>query len=136
MVAELLPQPHPIVACATDISAMLATLADVQPVYMSTCDKRAALLALTEASRRLAELQLRVMAAAADVAEEGGARDVAAWLASRTHGEPATLRLDQSLAAAVDARWQRVAAGMAAGVVSKDQARAIVAGLEALPGTG
>ncbi|KAA1423149.1 DUF222 domain-containing protein, partial [Nocardioides antri] len=100
---------------------------------MSPADKRAALLALPPAEGRLAELRLRVMAASADVADADGARDVAAWLASRTQADSAGLRGDQALATALDSRWGRVAAGMASGVVSAEQARVIVHGLEALP---
>ncbi|KAA1426701.1 hypothetical protein F0U47_12040, partial [Nocardioides antri] len=85
VVAQLMPRPHPITACADQLSAVLAEVAGVPAVYMSPEDKRAALLALTDAERRLAELRLRVIAAAADVADARGARDVAGWLASRTH---------------------------------------------------
>ncbi|KAA1427928.1 DUF222 domain-containing protein [Nocardioides antri] len=133
VVAQLMPRPHPITACADRVSAVLAEVAGVPAVYMSPVDKRAALLALTDAERRLAELRLRVMAASADVADADGARDVEAWLASRTQAESAVARAEQELANALDCRWLRVRSGMAAGVVSAEQARVIVAGLEALP---
>jgi hypothetical protein len=133
VVAELIPQPHPILACATDISTSLTEIADVQAIYLSSADKRAALLALNTAARQLAELNLRVMAAAGDVAEEDGARDIAAWLAPRTQADSPAVRADQRLAQALDTRWSAAQAGMAAGQVSVDQARVIVHGLEALP---
>ena len=124
---------HPIVACAADISRSLAEVAEVQPTYMSSSAKRAALVAVTDAERRLEELKLRLIAASDDVAEEDGARDVAAWMASNTRTESMTARSEQRLARSIDSRWQRVAAGMAAGVVSFEQAQVIVAGLENVP---
>lgn len=133
MVATLPLRPHPITACAEEVSEILTGAADLQPVYMTTDDKAAALLTLTRAERRLAELKLRIMAAAGDVAEDAGARDVAAWLASETQAETAATRAEQRLAQALDSRWARLAAGMAAGTVSVEQAQVIVAGLEALP---
>ena len=133
MVAQLMPAPHPILACATTISGALDEVGDVQPLYMSLDDKRAALLALDTARRQLAALQLRVVAAAGDVAEEDGARDIAAWLAARTQADPLPARAEMRLANALDTKWNKVAAGMAAGEVSVEQARVITHGLEALP---
>jgi hypothetical protein len=133
VVAELVPQPHPILACASGVSVLLSGVADVQAIYMSGSDKRAALLALNTAQRQLAELNLRVMAASSDVAEEDGARDIAGWLAPRIQSDGPAVRADQHLAIGLDTRWSALAAGMASGVVSVDQARVIVAGLEALP---
>jgi hypothetical protein len=133
VVAELVSQPHPILGCAQTISALVTKVRDAQPVYMAPADKRAALLALNTAARQLAELNLRVIAASADVAEEDGARDIAGWLAPRIQADSPAVRADQRLAQALDSRWSKVAAGMAAGVVSPDQARVIVHGLEALP---
>jgi hypothetical protein len=133
VVAELIPQPHPILACAIEISASLSEVADLQAIYLSSADKRAVLLALNTAARQLAELNLRVIAASSDVAEEDGARDIAAWLAPRVQADGPAVRADQRLAQALDTRWSAVQAGMAAGQVSVEQARVIVHGLDALP---
>lgn len=133
MVAQLVPPPHPILACAEQICSELAATTDLQPVSMRSDDKRAVLLMLSEAQRRLDELHLRVIAASDDVAADDGARDVAAWLASRTQADPPDLRADQALAAAIDQRWCRVGAGLAAGALSKEHAKVIVRGLEDLP---
>ncbi|RHW26051.1 HNH endonuclease [Nocardioides immobilis] len=81
----------------------------------------------------LAELKLRVLAAAGDVAMEAGARDVGAWLAHQTRADSSTARAEARLAQALDRRWTAVAAGMADGTVSAEQARVIVAGLDNLP---
>ncbi|RHW23447.1 hypothetical protein D0Z08_29470 [Nocardioides immobilis] len=102
VVAQLMPQPHPIVACAETVSTVVAEVAELQPVYMSPDDKRAAVVALTRAERQLAELKLRVLAAAGDVAEDAGARDVGAWLAHQTQADSSTARAEAHLATALD----------------------------------
>jgi|GEM_PF-6165302 len=100
---------------------------------MSPDDKADALVAVTRVERQLVGLKLRLMAAAGDVAEQAGVRDVAAWLAHATQAEPQVTRAEAHLATALDQKWSRVAAGMADGVVSAEQARVIVAALEAIP---
>ncbi|WP_188113568.1 DUF222 domain-containing protein [Nocardioides humilatus] len=133
MVAASLSPSHPLVACAETICDLLDEVREVQPLYMSPDDQAAALLKLEEAKRRLNEAELRVMAAAGDLAARDGARDIAAWLAFRTQAESGPMRADQKLAVAVDGKWRKVAEGMVAGDVSVEQARVIVHGLEALP---
>ena len=133
MVWELAPQPHPIVACAKQMNQMMGEVSELQATFVGRDDKQAALLELTEVERRLAELKLRVLATAGDVAEEAGDRDAAAWLARHTQADSATVRAEQHLAQALDKRWSRVAAGMRAGTVSVDHALVITSGLEALP---
>ena len=76
---------HPVIACAHSIEKTLESVADVQPCYMTTTDKQGALLALARAEARIAELKLRVLATADDVAEQTGARDAGGWLAHHTH---------------------------------------------------
>lgn len=68
---------HPLVACAVEVSAALEAVAGVQVVFMSTEEKERALLGLERAERQLAEVKLRVLASADDVAQKHGARDVA-----------------------------------------------------------
>ncbi|WP_183093231.1 HNH endonuclease signature motif containing protein [Nocardioides stalactiti] len=133
MVAQVVERQHPILACAQAIGAALADVADVQPTYMAPADQRAALLELTTVRRQLDELQLRVVAAAGPAVEAEGARDVAAWLVMKTQADGGSARAEQRLARAVDDKWLGVRNGLAAGEVSVDQARVIVAGLEALP---
>ncbi|WP_183092750.1 HNH endonuclease signature motif containing protein [Nocardioides stalactiti] len=89
---------HPVVACAEAVSAAVAEVAGVQPVFMTTSDKSAALLALTDAERRLAELRLRVIAASGDLADVDGCRDVAAWLTLRTQADGREARPEEKLA--------------------------------------
>lgn len=100
---------------------------------MATADKAAALVRLERARARLEELQLRVLATASEVAEEAGARDVGVWLAHQVQAEPARTAGDLRLAAALDSRWQKVAAGMRTGRVSRAQAAVIADALAELP---
>ena len=132
MVAQLLGS-HPMVGCVERATEAVVESLTFEPVYMSTDAKRAALLAIAEHERRVAALKLRVMAASSDVADADGARDIAAWIAPRTRAEARPLRQDQKLALAIEERWPRVAAGMAEGIVSVEQAHAIVRGLAAIP---
>jgi hypothetical protein len=138
VVAQLMPQPHPILGCAELVQAVVSDVRDVrdvrdvQPVFMSPADKTAAVVELDKAAAALAELQLRVLASAGDVAMSAGARDVGSWAAFLTHADPAAAR-DARLAEALGRSWSRVAAGMAEGVVAPAQARVVVHALEALP---
>ncbi|WP_183099602.1 HNH endonuclease signature motif containing protein [Nocardioides pelophilus] len=133
MVAQLVPQPHPILACADQVQAAVAGVRDVQPLYLAPADKTTALIELGRATAALEELRLRVLASAGDVAEAAGARDIGSWAACITQAEPSTARADARLAEALDRRWTRVATGMAEGLVALAQARVVVAALEALP---
>ncbi len=74
---------HPVLAAVSAVEGALAEVAEVDPIYMSTDDKAAALLGLSSLLDRVEELRLRVLATAGDVAEKEGARDAAAWLAHR-----------------------------------------------------
>ncbi|WP_312855837.1 HNH endonuclease signature motif containing protein [Nocardioides stalactiti] len=120
-------------ACAESMLAALDEVVDAQPVYASPADKRAAVVALEKVARRVAELRLRVVAECGEVADADAARDVAGWLAFQTQADVGASRAEAHLAVAVASRWQRVQAGMASGAVSLEQARVMVAGLEALP---
>jgi hypothetical protein len=124
---------HPVLACAATIEAALQDVAGVEPAFMRTSEKADALLALTRAQTALAALRMRIIAAAEDVAEETGARDVAAWLAHETHASPRACRAELHLAAALDARWTRLAAAVAGGSVNLAQAEVIARSLDELP---
>lgn len=124
---------HPVVACAASMDEALKDVAGVDPVFMRTPDKRSALAALTRVASRVEELRLRVLAGAEDVAADAAARDVAAWLAHTARLDGAETRRDLRLARALDARWHRVAAGLAEGRVNRAQADVVVAALGDLP---
>lgn len=124
---------HPMVGLVAGLGSALDELALVQPVFLSTEEKAAMLRELAVAEARLAEVRLRVMAAAGDVADAESARDVATWWSHHTRCDPGAARADAGLAEALDRRWPQVAAGLAAGGVSVEQARVIVSALEDLP---
>jgi len=127
------PAPHPILGCAQAIGAALTVVADVDPLYMSPEQKAAALLALQRDSDRLAELQLRILATAEDVAAVDGARDPAAWLAHHAKLDRGDARRRQHLARAVEARWHLIAQALRDGQVTVDHAHVITHALDDLP---
>ncbi|WP_185995198.1 HNH endonuclease signature motif containing protein [Nocardioides campestrisoli] len=124
---------HPVLDCAAQIDAALSEVAVVDPVFMTTAQKRRALLALHGLESRVAALRLRVVAASADVAADEGHRDVAAWLAHRTHSDRAGARRHQRLATALDQRWHALGHALTTGAVNLDQAHAIARTLDDLP---
>lgn len=132
MTALPVPQ-HPVLGCVAEVGAALDAVADAQPVYLSTAEKADALRELAVLESRLVGLRLRVLAAADDVAEETGARDVAAWYAHHTLTEPAVARADARLARSLDGDHARVAEAVYAGRCSTAQARVIVRCLDDLP---
>lgn len=117
---------HPVLQALGRIEDELKTVADLEPAFLSVPEKRTALLALDRLTTRCAAQQLRVMAAAHDVADAEGHRDVAAWLTHRTRAADSTNRRAQRLASAVERRWQRVGSGLVSGEVNLDQAHVIV----------
>ncbi len=124
---------HPVLACADAVEAALKDVADVNPGFMRTAEKREALLRLTELTGRLEELRLRVLVSAGDVAEEVGSRDQAAWLAHTAHLDRPEARRALRLASALENQWHAVAAGMRDGTVRAAQAVVIVRALADLP---
>lgn len=126
---------HQILATIDSVQTALSMAADANPVYLSTEEKKAALVALMRTEGRLAELRLRIEAAAADLAEHECARDVGAVLvaaglddARHAHGE---VRLAQALE-----RYGHVRDGLAAGCFTLADAQVIVTALDALAHDG
>jgi hypothetical protein len=125
---------HPALRAIDELSRALKDVRDVPVEFMSTEERREALLQTTVADAQLESLRLRLMAASADVADDEGCRDVATWLALRARTDRvATARLLR-LAHALDTRWLQVAEALRDGRVTVDQAEAIVRALQALPG--
>ena len=124
---------HLVREVAAVIDAALKSVADVSPTFMETSDKVAALGELVALETRVAELRLRVMACADDVAAESGDRDVASWL-SRTHGlRRGDCAADLRLADAMDRERPLLARAVREGRVNVAQARVIAAALDELP---
>ncbi|GAB2456217.1 hypothetical protein GCM10027062_40550 [Nocardioides hungaricus] len=126
------PEVHPVVAFAAHVRAAAKDVADVEPTFMSPAEKAEALRELARVEAQVAGLRMQVMAVAGDVAEQHGARDVAAWLAAETRTEYRSVRSDQELAAGLE-RHGLVASALLAGDISPAHARSIVAALEVLP---
>ena len=123
---------HPILDCADRVVSAVKDVAGVQPVFMTTAEKQAALVELAAAEARLSELRLRVLATSEEIGVESGARDAAAWVSVTTRSDLRPAMADLHLAKALEER-PLVAAGMREGAVSTAQARVIVAGLDDLP---
>ena len=93
---------HPIVAAACDVRSVLKAVADANPTFMSTGEKAAALRELVAAEAQVAELRLRILADAGDLAADTAAKDAAGWLAQHTRTSYADSRADLRLADALD----------------------------------
>ena len=123
---------HPIVSCASDISSALKDVDGVEPCFMSTADKEAALVALAAARSQLEALALRVLASADDVAERHGTRDAAVWLAHATRMTRPAASGELRLARALE-HHHTVTAALARGDVRREQAAMVVEAVDALP---
>ncbi len=123
---------HPIRVAARELGDVLKSVADVNPAFMSTPDKAAALVELAGVESRVAELRLRVCADADDVADEAGARDVGVWAGAETRRRRADCAADLRLARALADR-PALAATLRAGEVNLDQARVIATCVADLP---
>ncbi|MCL2613826.1 MAG: 13E12 repeat family protein, partial [Nocardioidaceae bacterium] len=132
MVAEPVHH-HPLLDCAEKLEAELAAVADVPAVYLPAVEKAVALRAFARVEAELTEARLRILAAAGDLAEASACRDAGIWLANETRTTRPAGRRDLELANAIDSKYLKVAGGMRAGAVNVDQARVIVAALDALP---
>ncbi|HWJ81738.1 MAG TPA: DUF222 domain-containing protein [Nocardioides sp.] len=135
MVAAPVPDQHPLLAAVATAQGALADVRDVPATFLSTGDKRQALLEVTALEAQVAALKARLVAPADVLAEEDGARDVATWVSHHTRADLRATRPEVELAQALDRRWTRVAAGMTDGTVSPAQAKVVVEALDALPDT-
>ncbi len=128
---QSLPSPvpaspaHPVLAALAVIEEALSSVGQINPTFMRTGTKAEALTGIGRIEAQLAELKLRVLADADDVAVADAARDVPAWLVHHTHATPVQAKADATLAVELDRRWHRVAAGMRGGVVSLEQAKVL-----------
>jgi len=115
------------------MSEALGDVASVNPSFMRTPEKAAALAELTRVESQVAELRLRILADADDVASELAGRDVAGWLqwATRCRGEDA--RADLRLALALDRRYPALSAALREGSANLAQARVVAKSLDDLP---
>ena len=124
---------HPIVACAADIRASLKAVATVNPTFMNCDDKATALRELVRAEGQLAELRLRILPDAGDLAVATAAKDAAGWLTKETRTRFADARADLTLATALDRELPVLAAAMREGQATLAQAHVIRRAIAALP---
>ncbi len=124
---------HPVLAATDAMSDVLKDVADVPVDFLTTPDKREALLAVTALQAQVESLRLRLVASADDVADHDGCRDVAAWLASRTRLDRAASRRTQRLATSLATRWSQLGRALADGSVNTEQVEVIARSLDALP---
>ena len=125
---------HPIIDAASDVRASLKAVAGANPTFMSTGEKAAALRELVAAEGQLAELRLRILADAGDLAADTAARDAAGWLAQHTRTSYADARADLALANALGGERPVLAAAMREGGATSAQAHVIHRAISALPG--
>ena len=111
----------------------LDDLSAIGPEFRTTGEKQELLVGLSRVIARAQAEQLRVLAAADDVAEATGDRSTATWLANQTRDAAGRGCAEARLAAALDERWTQTAAGFAAGTLNLAQTRVIAEVLAALP---
>lgn len=126
---------HPIVAAVASVRSTLKSVGDANPTFMSTDDKATALTEVVRAEAQLAELRLRILADAGDLAVATAAKDAAGWVARTTRTRFSDARADLALATALDRERAVVAAAMREGAVTLAQAQVIQRALSALPST-
>ena len=129
---QLSPQ-HPILGAVAGVRASLKAVSDANPTFMTADEKAIALVELVRAEGQLAELRLRILVDAGELAAATAAKDAAGWLAQRTRTSYADARSDLRLAEALDRDRPVLAAAMREGSATLAQARVIERALTALP---
>ncbi|MFI5625568.1 DUF222 domain-containing protein [Nocardioides sp. NPDC051685] len=116
-------------AALAAIESALHDLLATDPSYWRIGQKKDLLVRLERLQAQQAALKLRVLAAAGDIAEETGDKDASGWMRAELLIDKGTARSQIKLASGV-AKYERVAAGLAEGVVSLDKARVITQALD------
>ena len=124
---------HPIITAASDVRSMLKGVGDANPTFMTVEEKATALRELVAAEAQLAELRLRILADAGDLAAETAAKDAAGWLAEHTRVRYADARAELRLAEALDRDRPSLAAAMREGSATLAQAHVNARAQRALP---
>jgi hypothetical protein len=101
---------------------------------MTPAEQRKALVALHRQQARLAELELRVLAAADRnrVGDDSGATSTPAWLAHATKTTTAARHRDLHLARKLDETFHTTKTALAAGTIDVEKAAIVTAAVEAL----
>lgn len=127
-----LSQAHPVIRAAAEVEAVVKSVTGVDPAFMATADKQAALVGLVRARDLVEGMLMRVLAASSDVADAAGSRDVAGWLAPTARLDAGRVRGEERTATALASRWRDVEAALGDGRVNVAQARVIVEALDAV----
>jgi hypothetical protein len=107
------------------IRTALAGVRDAQPLYLSAQAKADLLRDLVEVEAQVAELRLRVLGVAQDLAVRDGAHDTGAWFAAAVPVDAAVARAEVRLARSLET-WPRVALALREGRLTLAQAHVIV----------
>ena len=99
--AWLVLMTHPMLTLVAALDAAVDEVAGVDPIYMTVPDKKATLTGVARARARLEAVELKVLAAADDIAEATGDRSTATWLANQTREAHGTVRRKAALARAL-----------------------------------
>ena len=124
---------HPILTATTSLGCVLAGVAQANPVFLTTTEKASVLTELARVEAQVAELRLRVLAVAGDLAESTAARDAGEWLAHATRGRFDQARADLTLAKALDSRYAVLGGALRTGEANLAQAQVITRALDQLP---
>ncbi len=129
--------PGGIVSCAATVTRTLAAVADAPGWGLSAAEQRTVLAELSRAQSMLAELRLRVLAAAdvSGVGAESGASSTAAWLAHATRATRPRAHAEVRLANALEGEFGLTRRALATGTLNEEQARVIVHAITDLPDT-
>jgi hypothetical protein len=120
-----------------ELAAALDRVEAVAAWSMTADEQRDALVDLTRLQARLAELRLRVLAAAerSDVGDPSGASSTAAWLSQVTLRTRTSGHRDVALAVRLEAAFEATREALGRGRLNVEQARVIVAAVDDLPRT-
>lgn len=124
------PPRHALVTAVAKIGAALDEVAELDPTFVPTDQKRTLLLDLHRQAERLHGLLLATLATAGDVAEVDGARNLTGWITARTRTDYGANHAAARLAACLDGSWRQVQAGLRDGRVNTAQAKVLVHALD------
>ena len=124
---------HLMTDTALTVQEMLKSVADVNPTFMSPEEKASTLLTWLQVESQVAELRLRMMASADDVAEPGGFQSAGTWLAHHGRLRRGDAVADLRLGVVLDRDLPVLAAGLREARVNLAQARVIAHAVGELP---
>ncbi|MEU0312173.1 HNH endonuclease [Nocardioides sp. NPDC006273] len=113
------------------IETSLEELLAMDPTYWRTSQKKDFLARVEKLQAQQAALTLRVLAASGDIAAETGDKDASAWMRAELLVDKGAARTQIKLAHAVT-KYELVAAGLAAGVISEAKAIVITKALDTI----